>query len=245
MVLNELEELAWRSTGAFSEREVDTLQKMFSINRNKDYFDRHFYEQDMQSMRDFIKKVNDYDNRSELLKEWFFRKEEEIKARVVIPHKSLRKTDEELYQSIDKKLKRAREQIVLKFVDSNHSSASPLKYEDITQAQLNDVTEGLVSRLHLFNGEYPAFLPQAVRAVMEHPSLSRTDYSKLDTFCKMFELDWRGDRALSNRSEFLSSQPIYLNEKDQDNFVAFGEVGEYEITKMLRDACVQNRDTWK
>ena len=89
IVLNELEELAWRSAGAFSEQEVDTLQKMFSILRNQDYFDRQFYEQDMQSMRDFIKKINTYDNRSELLKEWFVRKEEEIKSRVVIPPKSL------------------------------------------------------------------------------------------------------------------------------------------------------------
>ena len=102
-----------------------------------------------------------------------------------------------------------------------------------------------MSRLHLFNGEYPAFLPHAVRAIMEHPSLSRTDYSKLDSFCKIFELDWRGDRDLANWREFMSSNPIYINERDQDNFEAFGEVGRYEVTKMLRDACAPIRDTWK
>ena len=98
IVLNELEELAWRSAGEFTQQEIDTIQKMFSINRNKDHFDRQFYENDMQSMRDFIKKVNKYDDRNDLLKEWLARKEEEIKSRVVVPPKSLQQTDEVLYK---------------------------------------------------------------------------------------------------------------------------------------------------
>lgn len=50
--------------------------------------------------------------------------------------------------------------------------------------------------------------------MMEHPNISQSDYEKVDTFAKMFELDWRGDRAISNKKEFLSSNPVYLNTKD-------------------------------
>ena len=40
LTLNELEEVAWRMSGQYEERDIDTLTKMFSINRNKDYFDQ-------------------------------------------------------------------------------------------------------------------------------------------------------------------------------------------------------------
>ena len=86
----------------------------------------------------------------------------------------------------------------------------------------------------LFNGEYPAFIPQVVRGVMEHPNLSKADYSKINTFCQMFELDWRGDRAISNKKEFMGSHPIYISESDGSNYVGYGEVGNFEATAMLR-----------
>jgi len=89
----------------------------------------------------------------------------------------------------------------------------------------------------LFNGDYPAFMPQAVKAVMEHPNTSQVDYEKLNTFTKMFELDWRGDRSLSNKDEFLASNPVYLKERDQSNFKLYGEIGNFEVTSMLRRAC--------
>lgn len=53
-VINELEELAWRMAGQFDEREIGLLKEMFSVTRNKDYFDRQFYPQDMQSLDQFI-----------------------------------------------------------------------------------------------------------------------------------------------------------------------------------------------
>lgn len=40
LVINELEELAWRMSGAFDERDVDTIKTMFSVTRNRDYFDK-------------------------------------------------------------------------------------------------------------------------------------------------------------------------------------------------------------
>ena len=50
------------------------------------------------------------------------------------------------------------------------------------------ISESVCVRLNLFQGDYPAFMPQAVKAVMEHPNLSKSDYSNLDTFAKMLEL---------------------------------------------------------
>jgi len=46
---------------------------------------------------------------------------------------------------------------------------------------------------------------------MEHPNLTKADYEKLDGFCKIFELDWRGDRLATNKAEFLGTHPIYIN----------------------------------
>jgi hypothetical protein len=43
ITLNELEEVAWRMAGTFNEKDVDTLEKMFSIQRNQDYFDQQYY----------------------------------------------------------------------------------------------------------------------------------------------------------------------------------------------------------
>lgn len=40
MILNELEEVAWRISGMFDQRDMETLETMFSINRNKDSFDK-------------------------------------------------------------------------------------------------------------------------------------------------------------------------------------------------------------
>lgn len=34
MVINELEELAWRMSGVFDERDVETIKTMFSVSRN-------------------------------------------------------------------------------------------------------------------------------------------------------------------------------------------------------------------
>ena len=50
MVLNELEELAWRSAGQITEEELGYIKKMLSIKRNKDKFDKYFYDNDLKSL---------------------------------------------------------------------------------------------------------------------------------------------------------------------------------------------------
>jgi len=89
MVLNELEELAWRMAGTFDGMDIDTLRKMFSVKRNEDHFDKAFYATDMKSMDEFIAKANSYDQRISLLEEWAVRKEEEYKSRAALPPKHL------------------------------------------------------------------------------------------------------------------------------------------------------------
>ena len=38
----------------------------------------------------------------------------------------------------------------------------------------------------------------------------KSDADHLDLYCRMFELDWRGDTSHKNKQEFMSSHPIYL-----------------------------------
>ena len=54
----------------------------------------------------------------------------------------------------------------------------------------------------------------------------------------MFELDWRGDRSISNKHEYMSHSPIYLSEAESTNVIGYGKVGNFEVTAMLRHACV-------
>ena len=53
MVLNELEELAWRSSGTLNEEDMGYIKRMLSIKRNKDNFDKCFYENDIKSLEHF------------------------------------------------------------------------------------------------------------------------------------------------------------------------------------------------
>jgi len=46
-VINELEEITWRMSGMFDQQEIETIKAMFSIKRNQDAFDRHYYDIDM------------------------------------------------------------------------------------------------------------------------------------------------------------------------------------------------------
>ena len=110
----------------------------------------------------------------------------------------------------------AREAIVAKLLEKyEFGNNIPAKsYRDLTSNELSRITESIVQRLYLFEGSFPAFLPQAVKAIMEHPNMSQSDQQKMDTFSKMFELDWRGDRSVTNKREFMSLNPVYLNTKD-------------------------------
>jgi hypothetical protein len=89
LVLNELEELAWRSAGQLNDKDVDHLKAMLSVKRNRDYFDRQFYDNDMSSLKQFAEAANQYDDRLEKIERWIVRKEDEFQSRVVRPPKNL------------------------------------------------------------------------------------------------------------------------------------------------------------
>ena len=50
LTLNELEEVAWRMSGQYAKDEVQGLENVLSVGRNTDFFDKHFYDTDMQSL---------------------------------------------------------------------------------------------------------------------------------------------------------------------------------------------------
>ena len=81
-------------------------------------------------------------------------------------------------------------------------------------------------------------MPQAVRAIMEHPNLTRTDYDKMNTFSRMFELDWRGDRAIENKTNFMATNPIYVNPNDRSSITSYERLSNFEVAAMLRYACI-------
>ena len=58
---------------------------------------------------------------------------------------------------------------------------------------------------------------------MEHPNISKSDYSLIDSYMEIFEIDWRGDKSVKNKKEFLATNPIYLNFNDsKSNFEGYG-----------------------
>lgn len=85
ILLNELEEVFYRMAGMFTDEDYHNVKSMFSIKRNKDYFDKQFYDLDMESLRDFMNDVNCFDQRIPLLSLWLQRKEHEFKSRVIMP----------------------------------------------------------------------------------------------------------------------------------------------------------------
>lgn len=80
-------------------------------------------------------------------------------------------------------------------------------------------------------------MPHTVKAIMEHPNLTRTDYDKLNTFSRMFELDWRGDRAIQNKMQFLATNPVYVSKIDRTNTEDYEWHGNTEVISSLRFAC--------
>jgi hypothetical protein len=136
LVINELEELVWRVAGVFDQKDTNTLIKMFSINRNQDTFDKSYYPQDLQSMKDFLNDTACFDDKHKLLEEWVVRKEEEIKQRANLAPKKFQKSDTELHKELDRKMKEYREKMVLLLLNQESKDASATKvnrrYEHLT-----------------------------------------------------------------------------------------------------------------
>ena len=122
-----------------------------------------------------------------------------------MPTADLKRPDSEIHAIIDKPLKKARENLVGKMLsqDPYGNPVEPKSYSNLTTAELGLLVESISLRLHLFKKEYPLFLPHVVKAVMEHPNLARSDRSTMETYCTLFELDWKGDKSVDNREKFL------------------------------------------
>lgn len=112
LLLNELEELAFRSAGQFTEKDLEYLKKMLSVKRNKDVIDQSYFDNDIKSLAEFVEAANPYDDRIKKLERWITRKEDEINQRVVMAPAAYRKSDMELHAEFDKPYKKAREQLV-------------------------------------------------------------------------------------------------------------------------------------
>lgn len=126
LVLDELEELAFRSAGMFNDKDVNFIKKMISVKRNKDIIDQQYYDNDMKSLESFMGSVNTYDDRIKLLERWIVRKEDEIKDRSVLPPESLKKTEQALFAQYDKPLKAARERLVAQLLTTDEHG-NPIK----------------------------------------------------------------------------------------------------------------------
>jgi len=131
----------------------------------------------------------------------------------------MRQTDESIHAKLDGPLKKARESMLGKMLteDVFGKETVPKKYEELTTQELNTLVEGVSIRLNLFKREYPTFMPHVVKAIMEHPNLANSDRHTMETYCNVFELDWRGDKTLENREKFLMERPVYLDGKDDSS----------------------------
>lgn len=120
--------------------------------------------------------MNTYDDRIKLIEKWIVRKEDEIKARVNRPPAHLKKTDQELFEEVDKPVRLAREKLVSRLLLADeHGNVIEKNYKDLTSRELSIIVENLSIRFYLFNYDYPRFFPQVVKAVMDHPNLLESD----------------------------------------------------------------------
>ena len=238
LTLKELEEIAWRLGSMLDNNEYETIKNILSAGRGLDKFDQIYHRLDLESLKEFFDEANDYDNRQELLENWICRKEQEIKFRVNLPTVDLQKSDATLHAKYDKGLQRAREAILSKMLtkDQFGNDQPSKKYADLTSAELHTLVESMSVRLHLFNSKYPAFIPHIVRAIMEHENLANSDRSTLQTFCTLFELDWKGDKALENREQLLVTNPIYMHTKAASNIVDIGGIQNDKVERMIKQA---------
>ena len=110
-------------------------------------------------------------------------------------------------------------------------------YEELTTRELHLLVESLCVRLNLFQQRYPAFLPQVIKAIQEHKNTANSDRSMLNAYCKLFELDWRGDSSLNNREQFMFTNPVYMHEKDRSNMAIKDKITNESVIQQVRQAC--------
>lgn len=124
----------------------------------------------------------------------FEKKEREIKTRIYLPREELKSN---YYYA--EKLRDKTVEFMMKIFQK--------PYGDITQSDLNEFINGLCSRMMLFNGEFPKFLPYVIKEVVNHPNISVIDKEQLESYSDMFDIDWRDDI-----SKPLLASPIYTKD---------------------------------
>lgn len=73
----------------------------------------------------------------------------------------LQRPDSEIYAEIEKRHKPVREKLVAEMLKTDEfgNTKSSKAYKHLNSNDLHHLTEALCVRLHLFNHDYPAFLP--------------------------------------------------------------------------------------
>jgi len=71
---------------------------------------------------------------------------------------------------------------------------------------------------------------------MEHPSLANSDRNTLETYCSLFELDWRGDKSIASQEKILCTNPVYMEPTSDDTPTT---IDAAEAIKMLNKAGVE------
>jgi len=177
LVMHEMEEVTWRTAALFDAREKKFIEDMVFIDRGHDAFENAFLEIDRQSFSAFFDEANNFDSRVNLLENWMCRKDEEVRNRVNLPTPTLAKSDQALFAKYDAPLKKARESLLGQILTIDEFGKDRLNkaYGELTSRELHLLIESLCVRLNLFQQKYPAFLPQVVKAVMEHPNLANSD----------------------------------------------------------------------
>ena len=239
LVMHEIGEVSWRTAAMFDESEKQYIEDMVFFDRGLDAFENAFLDMDRASFSQFFDEANCYDNRVTLLENWMSRKNEEIRHRVTLPTKQMAKSDQELHAIFEGPKKKAREALVGEMLTTDEFGQDRVKkaYEELTTRELHLLVESLCVRLNLFQQRYPAFLPQVVKAIQEHKNTANSDRSMLNAYCRLFELDWRGDSSLDNREQFMFTNPVYMHEKDRPNMATFDYITNESVLKQVRQAC--------
>ena len=104
----QLEELAFRSAGQFTEAERKAVKDIYNVGRGADFYDQAFKPTDDLSLEQFLDDVQPFDNRIEMLEIWLARKEQEFKSRVNFATPELQQSDKAINSQIEAKYKAAR-----------------------------------------------------------------------------------------------------------------------------------------
>lgn len=146
----------------------------------------------------------------------FEKKEREIRTRIHLPQEELK---ENAYYST--MLKEKTHELMKKVFNKD--------YTEIKEKDLNEFVSGLCSRLMLFDGDFPSFLPYLVKEVVNHPKINQIDKEQLESYSEMFELKWKEDPEKP-----LMISPIYT----KDSRVVNDDLEKENISKKMRNASI-------